>query len=104
MKNIKPFLPGNMILKSEKSKQMFKSKYKDSDWLMKTLFLALMLISPFSLANLGDTYYCSTTMNFSVNHNGRSEPTLKKKNFKFNLDEKSEFLTFQKNHPLEIYH
>lgn len=67
---------------------------------MKTLILALMLISPYSLANWGDTYYCSTTMNFSVKPNGSGERYIKEKEFfKFNLDEKRESLNFAEKAP-----
>ena len=68
--------------------------------IMKRLLLALLLISPVSLADLGDTYFCNTTLIWSVNSNGEQPVTDRKpKAFKFNLNQAKQLLVFSEKAP-----
>jgi hypothetical protein len=61
--------------------------------MMKKLLLALILLSPLSFADWGDTYYCSTTLNWSVAPDGEGKPYVKhKETFKFHLDKQKQSL------------
>ena len=68
--------------------------------MMKNLLLALLLISPASFADWGDTYFCSTTLLWGVNSNGEQPVTDRKpKTFKFNLNKAKQSLVFSEGSP-----
>ena len=67
---------------------------------MKNLLLALLLLSPTSFADWGDTYFCSTTLLWGVNSNGEQPVTDRKpKTFKFNLNKAKQSLVFSEGSP-----
>ena len=71
---------------------------------MKKLLLALMLLSPFSFADWGDTYFCNTTLIWGVNSNGEQPVTnTKQKTFKFNLNEAKASLIFDEKAPFSDF-
>ena len=60
---------------------------------MKKLLITLMLVSPFSFADLGDVYYCQMTTNSGVSLEGkRTDYTLEK--FQFKLDKTKNAMVF----------
>jgi len=60
---------------------------------MKKLLLALMLLSPFSLADWGDVYYCQTTNFSDITLEGKAKNyTLEK--FQFKLDKTKKAMVF----------
>ena len=60
---------------------------------MKKLLITLLLISPFSFADLGDVYYCETIANQLILSDGKSHP-VESVRFKFTLNEVSEYMVF----------
>ena len=67
---------------------------------MKRLLVSLLLISPFSFADWGDTYFCNTTLIWGVNSNGEQPVTDgKPKAFKFNLSQAKQLLVFSEKAP-----
>ena len=67
---------------------------------MKRLLLTLLLISPVSFADWGDTYFCNTTLIWGVNSNGEQPVTDRKpKAFKFNLNQAKQLLVFSEKAP-----
>lgn len=60
---------------------------------MKYILLALMLISPISFANWGDTYLCSMTSNFQVSGDGKQSDYVLE-NFEFNLNREKDAMVF----------
>jgi len=68
---------------------------------MKKLLITLMLISPFSFADWGDTYFCNTTLNFAKYHGDPLVAVGKVKTFKFNLNEANESLVFNEGSGFE---
>ena len=67
---------------------------------MKRLLLTLLLTSPVSFADWGDTYFCNTTLIWGVNSNGKQSVTDRKpKAFKFNLNQTKQLLVFSEKAP-----
>ena len=60
---------------------------------MKKLLITLILISPFSLADWGDVYYCQMT-NFVDAHNDGTVEQYKLEKFQFKLDEEKKAMVF----------
>jgi len=72
--------------------------------MIKKLLVALLLISPFSFADWGDTYFCNTTLIWGVNSNGEQPVTnTKQKTFKFNLNEAKASLIFDEKAPFSDF-
>jgi len=61
--------------------------------MMKKLLLALILLSPFSLADWGDVYYCQMTNSSGISLGGE-QLNYKPENFQFRLDETKQALVF----------
>lgn len=62
---------------------------------MKKLLLALMLLSPFSFAGWGDTYFCETTHIAVISRVGSLE-SFKSQKFKFQVSRDKQALIFGK--------
>ena len=63
---------------------------------MKKLLITLMLISPFSIADWGDVYYCQETTHTGVTLKGKPENYSLAK-FQFKLDETKKAMVFGKD-------
>ena len=62
---------------------------------MKKLLITLLLVSPFSLADWGDVYYCQLTSNLMTNMEGKRKDS-KPEKFQFKLDEAKKAMVFGK--------
>tara|TARA_R110000744_G_scaffold354881_1_gene461312 strand:+ start:373 stop:738 length:366 start_codon:yes stop_codon:yes gene_type:complete len=70
---------------------------------MKKLLITLLLISPFSFADWGDTYFCSMTSFIGVTAEGNQDK-YQLENFKINLDkERRAMVTRSSNYLLDNY-
>ena len=70
---------------------------------MKKLLITLMLISPFSFADWGDTYFCSMTSFTEVTNEGNQDK-YQLENFKIHLDkEQRAMVTRSSNYLLDNY-
>jgi hypothetical protein len=69
---------------------------------MKKLLITLLLISPFSFADWGDTYFCSMTHHSIVTNEGK-HTSLILENFKFQLDREKRAFVFDDSSAFKRY-